>query len=372
MGQTNLACARAHGGNVWELLRQHGFSSDQVVDFSIDVNPLGFPAVVRSVILDRVDDICRYPDPSAREFREAIAAYHQVPAETILPGNGTAELIGLLARYRQVNKCLIVVPTFGEYEWAVQQVGATTLPVQTLEASGFRLDVGQPDWPHLLQGVDLVFLCNPNNPTGVAVAKEAVRELAYKCRDAGALLIVDEAFVEFVVDSDAVSILAETIQLGNVAVLRSLTKLFAIPGLRLGYLIAPPAIVEELRALQPAWPLNTFALAVGVELLKERDYVGHSRQAIAELRDEFQRSLSALAGLQPFPSATNFMLCKLTDTALTSSELCDRLASQGLLIRNCDSFMGLEPGRFIRVAVRSRRDNQRLVNAIHEALSHAR
>jgi len=353
-------------------MRQRSLSKDQIIDFSVDVNPLGFPAVVRSTILEHLDDIRGYPDPSATELREAIAAYHQVPAESILPGNGTAELIGVLARLPHVKKCVIVVPTFGEYEWVMEQVGVTTALLQTTAANRFGLDIVQQDWPQLLEDVDLVFLCNPNNPTGVATSKDDVLEIAHRCRDVGARLVVDEAFVEFVDHPHEVSVVPEAMQLDNVIVLRSLTKLFAIPGLRLGYLVACPAIVEELRAFQPAWPLNTFALAVGTELLKETDYVVCSRQAIAKLRDELQQLLSTLPGLQPFPSVTNFVLCRLADADITSSEVCDRLLDHGLLIRNCDSFTGLEPSRFIRVAVRHREDNERLATALREVLSHAR
>ncbi len=372
MAQISLAQTRSHGGNLWELMRHHRVSKNQILDFSVDINPLGFPAVVRAVILEHLDEIRYYPDPDAREFRNAIAAHHRIPIETVLPGNGAAELISLLARVHQVNKALIIVPTFGEYEWAMNQVGATTQFVRTTEASGFQPDLTQHDWPHLLDGVELVFLCNPNNPTGVAIAKEAVLELARRCREAGAWLIVDEAFVEFAEHPDAISVVSDASQLEHVVVLRSLTKLFAIPGLRLGYVVASPIIVERLRALQPAWPLNTFALAVGVEVLQQFDYVARSRRLITELRDELTRLLGTTPFLHPFPSVTNFLLCKLMDAEITSSALCDQLAGQGLLLRNCDSFTGLESGRFIRVAVRTREENLQLISAIYEVLNHAR
>jgi len=135
-----LARTRTHGGNPWELMRQHGLSKDQIVDFSVDVNPFGFPTMVRSAILDHLDGIRCYPDPSARELREAIAAYHQVSPEAVLPGNGTAELIGLLARLDPVNKCLVIAPTFGEYEWVMGQIGVATTCLQTTEAAQFRCD----------------------------------------------------------------------------------------------------------------------------------------------------------------------------------------------------------------------------------------
>ena len=367
--QGNLTRTRVHGGNPWELIRRDGFSKDDILDFSVDVNPLGFPAAVRSTILEHLDDIRCYPDPDAQELRDAIAAHHRIPVETILPGNGAAELISLLARCRHVKRALIVVPTFGEYEWAVEQAGATPVLVQTAEADGFRLDVAHGDWAQGVQDVELAFLCNPNNPTGVVAPKDEIFEIAHRCRETGTLLVVDEAFVEFVEQPTEVSVIPDAMHLGNVVVLRSLTKFFAIPGLRLGYLVASSAVVEDLRALQSPWPLNTFALAVGVQLFRELDDTDRSRRAVATLRDEVCRSLCAIPGLEPFPSVTNFILCKLTTSELTSSALSERLAHQGILIRNCDSFTGLESGRFIRIAVRTQEDNARLVAALRELLT---
>ncbi len=383
-----LARTRIHGGNRWELMRQHGFSNDEILDFSVDVNPLGFPASVRSVILEHVDEIRCYPDPAATALREAIAASHHIPPETVLPGNGAAELINLVVQYRlsaaglplgggrqvagrrqagRPSRALIVVPTFGEYEWAIEHAGASPLFMPTRDAEGFRLAVGRQEWPRLLDGVDLMFLCNPNNPTGVMMSRADVLEIAHQCHEAGTLLVIDEAFVECVGCPDEVSVIPDAIDLGHI-VLRSLTKCFAMPGLRLGYLAAQPSMVEDLRALQPAWPLNTFALEVGIELFKETAYAARSRSVVAEWRGEFQRALRTIPGLHPFPSAANFILCKLTFSTLTSSDLCERLAHHAILIRNCDSFTGLEPGRFIRLAVRTRTENHRLLAVLREVL----
>jgi threonine-phosphate decarboxylase len=151
-------------------------------------------------------------------------------------------------------------------------------------------------------------------------------------------------------------------------VLRSLTKAFAIPGLRLGYLVASTSLVRALRDAQQPWPLNAFAVAVGTPLFSETAYLARSRRAVAEFRSELQRLLGEIAGIHPFPSTTNFVLCKLTVPEMTSSELCERLAQQGILIRNCDSFAGLEPGRFVRIAVRTQEDNERLVKALRQLL----
>lgn len=370
MAQTALAQTRAHGGNLWALMRQNGFSKGQIVDFSVDVNPFGFPDGIRSILLNHLDEIQCYPDPNAQTLREAIAAYHQVPVEMILPGNGSAELIGLVTRVRPFAKALVVVPTFTEYEWAAEQSGLSCLYAYARETNGFQLPPSAT-WDVLLRDVDLVFLCNPNNPTGVVLSKAHVLQIAQQCREAGALLVVDEAFVEFVDRPDEISVITEAIALGNVIVLRSLTKFFAVPGLRLGYVVAAEDIVETLRRLQSPWPLNTFALAVGAQLFKEANYIVRSKQQVAELREAFQRSLQALPGVQPFPSVTNFILCKLTTSHITASELTERMAQQGILIRNCDSFTGLEPGQFIRLAVRTQEDNLCLVDMLREALDYA-
>lgn len=362
---------RTHGGNPWELMRAAGLSRAQVVDFSVDINPLGFPPRVRSIILDHVEAIQDYPDPSARALREALAAFHQVPAEAILPGNGSAELITLVAHLRPFTKALVVAPTFTEYALALEPLGVEVVSLTAREADSFEVDESRETWDRLLQTVDAVFLCNPNNPTGTVLPKDRVLKLAQWCQARGALLVVDEAYAELTDRPDEVSIASEAPALGDIIVLRSLTKAFAVPGLRLGYLIASPDLVEALRARQSAWPLNTFALAVGPHLVDETDYLARSRQAIAQWRAELVASLQAVDGLRPFPSVTNFLLCKLMDPALDASSLASALAPRGILIRVCDDFTGLESGRFIRLAVRRPEENERLAAALHEELAHA-
>ena len=260
---------------------------------------------------------------------------------------------------------MVISPTFGEYAWTAQRVGSAVHPNVASEADGFH-----PRWRReQLRGIDAVFLCNPNNPTGVAIPKEEVLELAAWCQTAGALLVVDEAFVELTEWPKTWSLLPEAVWLDHVVVLRSLTKLFAIPGLRLGYLVAGDArVIDSVRGLQPPWPLNTFALAVGERVLRETAYIEHSRAAIRHLRERFTEKLRGVSSLHPFPSTTNFVLCKLLSARTAAADLCDRLEQQGLLIRNCDSFDGLELGRFIRLAIRQPHEQDLVIEALSEAL----
>lgn len=369
---TRLAHPRVHGGNPWQLVRQQGGLYQDIVDFSVDVNPRGFPASVRTAILAHLEDLRTYPDPEALELREAIAAHHGVMPEVVLPGNGAAELIMLLARLPNVHRAVIITPTFGEYAWAVEQAGGTALHLPTDEAEGFKLRLDTFDWNQHLDSNTLVFLCNPNNPTGVLVPREVTDDLASRCSEAGARLVVDESFIELLEDPARASVVAEAGSSEHVIVLRSLTKCFGIPGLRLGYLIGSPSLVDALRELQPAWPLNTFALSVGVRLFQETAFLAKFRRDITALREAFAQELRNLLGLRPLPSVTNFILCKLTRAELTAEWLCEQMAHCGLLIRNCDSFPGLAPGRFIRIAVRSQEDNHRLLCALREVITNGR
>jgi threonine-phosphate decarboxylase len=352
-------------------MREQGFPRGRILDFSSDVNPLGFPDMVRTSIAEHVEDLRDYPDPDALALREAIAAHHRVPVAAVLPGNGSAELIPLLTRLRPRSSCVVTVPTFTEYAWAAEQAGATVACHQLDEAQGFQPDFSSQDWTERVREADLVFLCNPNNPTGVALPREQVLRLADRCRERGGLLVVDEAYVEFTDRPEDVTVLPDAPHRGNLVVVRSVTKLFAVPGLRLGYLVAAEPLVGALRALQQPWPLNAFAVAVGVELFRQVGYIVRTRALLGELRQAFQRAIAELSGLRPFPTAVNFTLCRIEPPTITSSWLAHRLAEQGILIRNCDSFPGLEAGRFIRLAVRTRGENEQLCRALREALGHA-
>jgi len=363
---------RIHGGNIWAAMRRSGLPPARILDFSVDLNPLGPPPCVRTLIGRHLEDLQRYPDPDAQPLREAIAAFHGIAPDTILPGNGAAELIWLVARLRPVAKAVIAVPTFSEYGWAVEHSGVSVVEeVVADENRRFELEMSAQAWDEKLAGADAVFLCNPNNPTGAVVRRDEVLRLAQGCRQHGALFVVDEAFVDFAEHPEQVSILPDAVREDHVVVLRSLTKSFAVPGLRLGYLAAHEHLVRALRALQPPWPLNTFALAVGEQLVKETAYLQQSRLAIARWREEFRSALQTLPALRVFPSATNFLLCKVAVPQVAASTVADRLAAQGLLIRTCDDFRGLEPGRFFRVAVRKPDENARLARALQEALTDA-
>ncbi len=357
---TILRKERLHGGSPRE---------GRLVDFSVDVNPLGFPESVRATVTAHLEAIQHYPDPHARALREAIATSRRLSAESILPGNGSAELIALIVQGLRPATALVIAPTFTEYEWVLEQAGVPIRYTIAQEADTFRWADSLDGWVPPLDDIDIVFLCNPNNPTGVAVSRDRVLELAARCQEHHTTLIVDEAFIEWTDAPEQTSAISAVSDHEGLIVLRSLTKLFAVPGLRIGYLAATPALVERFRRHQSAWPLNTFALAVGEQLMKETAYVTRSRQLVRDAVQKLFDALRGLPGLRPFPSSTNFILCRLTAPNLTSTELCTQLTQRGMAVRNCDDFTGLEPGRFIRIGTRTPADNACLITALRDVLA---
>lgn len=313
------------------MKRLHGGASDPtLLDFSANVNPLGVPDRVRAVLADGASRVDRYPTPDAREFAAAVARHHRIPAQCILPGNGSSDLIYLVARLFAGRPGRVVVPAFTEYEDAC-------------EASGIPLDHASPE---------VTFLGNPSSPEGRLRPREDVLGL-------DGTLVVDEAFMDFVDERE--SLLVRAAEDPRLLVLRTLTKFYAIPGLRLGYLVAVPETISKLRMLQPPWNVNALAEAAGLVALEEHEYAEFTRRFVRERREELSKGLKG-SGLEPLHSVTNYILCRVVD----ASVLCAELLKRGIVARNCDSFTGLEKNRYVRFAVRKRSENERLVAALKE------
>ena len=341
----------AHGGAVSRLLDA---SERDLLDFSQNINPLGAPAGALSAARRALDEGAgRYPDLGYPRLREALAMYLGAPPENIVPTNGGTEALFLAARAAGVGgKALILEPTFSEYAAATRAAGFE--PVRRIARrpqDNFRLDLARLEE---LEDVALVFLCNPNNPTGDVLTRAEVLEVAARLRESGAALVVDEAFADFAPQTSAAAEVSE-----DLYVARSLTKFFAIPGLRLGCLVcADPGRVQEF---QPSWSVNAVAAAAGAAAARDRAFVDASVAEVGRLREELFESLEALPTLVPFPGTANFLLVR------GPVGLPERLARRRVLVRGCGPFPGLGPGYF-RVAVRGAAENERLLAAIREEL----
>jgi threonine-phosphate decarboxylase len=345
---------RHHGAHGGVAARSLDVPEKDLLDFSQNINPFGTPNEAFEAAKRALrEEAGRYPDLDYPRLREALAEYLGISPERFVPTNGGAEALFLAARAAGVGGgALILEPTFSEYAAAARAAGLEPVRrVARRPEDGFRLDpAGLED----LEGVRLVFLCNPNNPTGDALNRAEVLEIADRVLERDAVLVVDEAFADF---APGTSVAAEVGE--GLYIARSFTKFFAMPGLRLGCLVC--ADPERIQEFQPSWSVNAVAAAAGTAAVRDRSFADAAVTGMARLRWDLFEALRALPALTPFPGAANFLLVR------GPVGLPERLARRGVLVRSCEPFLGLGPGYF-RVAVRGMADNERLLAEIQEEL----
>jgi threonine-phosphate decarboxylase len=344
-----------HGARVQENAEALGKSVDELADSSVNLNPLGPPRLKR--LFDAAfKSINRYPDNRYTGFKKAAADYLAVSPENIVPGNGSSELIRLFVEtvIEPGDRVIIPYPTFGEYEFQCRLFGAKVDYIEYREMANLKPE-----------GNKAVFLCNPNNPTGKLLRRKEVSNIARKCIASDVFLFVDEAFIELSNPDESIAELAANNDF--VIVLRSLTKTFAVPGLRIGFAVASLDFAKLLNNIRIPWSLNSIASSVGEQLLKHnKNYIENSLIVIKKERQWLASQLSAIRGFKPYPSDANFILIDIRDFAINSKELAERMLRHGIIIRDCTSF-GLE--NHIRVAVQKRSENRRLIKAFTGVVS---
>ena len=353
-----------HGGDIFAIARQQGRVPDDFLDFSASINPLGMPVGVREAIVGQIDRLVHYPDADAEPLREALALHHGVASGQICPANGTTELIYLLPRLAAGNRALIVAPAFSEYAKALEATGWRVEYQCLSPADGFALSLESLE-TRLGKGYDILYLCNPGNPTGRLYTRAEIEVVGTLCRESGTLLVLDEAFIDFC--GEEASSARQMACNGNGIVLRSLTKFYAIPGLRLGYAVADEKLCDRLSRLRGPWSVNTLAQQAGIAALADSGFREKSLAFVRREREELINRFSAISCLQPFPSTANYVLLRLGNGHL-AGDIRRKLLARHILIRDCSSFVGLDES-FIRVAVRTREENARLVDNLAESLA---
>lgn len=351
---------RVHGGNIAAAARRYGLEGRPIIDFSSNVNASGPSRAAVRAAKRALAQIDRYPDSQSQELRRAIARYHGIKPEHILCGNGSNGLIHLIPRVLRPANALIPVPSFVEYAAAVEDAGGTVTPFALGERDGFRLD--PVDMSFALAGKDLTVFANPNNPTGRIVSKADVLEiLRYAARE-GATVVVDEAFMDY---DETESVVKEAVQAPNLIVLRAFTKFFGMPGLRIGYAVMNDGLADRIgKSLEP-WTVNIPAQAAAVAALQDWSHIERTRKVTARERERLAAELRLLPGIEPFPASANFIFIKLN--GIDGPSLTDKLGLRGILVRDCSSFPGLD-ARFLRVAVRTARENRKLIKALRAIL----
>ena len=347
----------SHGGNIYGAAMEKSISPDKILDFSANINPLGPPEWLRSVISATVDRLFHYPDPECTALMESIAQRYDVDKETVVPANGTTELLYQLPRVIDVNRALIAVPSYIDYQKVMEQSG---VPVELLlldDENDFKIDITVLD--ALVQPGDIVFLASPNNPTGTLIDPGKLRVVAES--HPKSLFLLDEAFLEFVATGKSLAG-----QCQNCITLHSLTKFYGIPGLRLGFGVFPPAIAQKLKTVMPPWSVNTLAQEVGVQCLADSRYQHASRENLLQCKESLEQGLASFPGVRVYPSAANYLLLKVTG-AITVEEIRQKLYTKNILIRPCENYENLGPD-FFRISVRCEKENEIFLEALSTIL----
>lgn len=348
-----------HGGNRRHLSLRAGIPIDDIVDFSANLNPLGPPEWYRPLVSSHLRETVHYPDPDCFSLLKAASARYGVTTDEIIAGNGSTELLYLLPRALQAARAVIPVPAYVDYAAAAEIAGLAVEKVFMKEESRFSLDV--PALEARLRDGDMTFIGHPNNPTGLLCEGTALRSLAL--RNPAVTFVVDEAFADFVEGMDSLT----TLRPPNVVVLYSLTKIFAIPGLRLGLAFGDPGVIARMKAMILPWSVNALAQAVGEAALQDDEYTERTRQFVRSERQALINDLATIAGLTVYPGRANFLLLRLDARLMNARRLADALLDRGIAVRVCDNFDGLD-SRFFRVAVRTQAENARLCDALRAVI----
>src|SRR6267378_2796666 len=344
----------AHGGRVYEAARRWGIEPHQVLDFSANINPLGPPLAVLSAIEDALTPISLRVYPDAHNFVRAIAYKHLLMPDEIVVGSGVASLIFAVIHALSPKRVLILEPAFGEYSRASAAVNAQITTALLTEERDFT-----PDFASLVRTIkerqfDLVILNSPHNPSGALYPRDALLSLIDAAEECNSVVLLDEAFIDYAPGGSLVSLAATK---SHLIVLRSLTKFYAIPGIRIGYAVSNAKMAARVKSQIDPWSVSTVALEAGCAALHEDEFDVESCRINASASEEFAFALRGI-GLEVLPSAANFLLAKLPHGS--GGDLQSWLESERILIRCCDSFHGLGKA-FVRLAVRSSSDNNRLV-----------
>lgn len=350
-----------HGGNVYEIASLLGCAPEVILDFSASINPLGPPPGLMQELERHFNRIQYYPDIHARDILNAVSEYHGFPSSRVIVGNGSTELIYWLPRVLGIKRAAIVLPTFSEYLKAFKLHGVQLRKVFCSAENGFQPTTEQLDRVCDAFTPDAILFTNPASPAGTTLPP-TVREWVHdRSRSGKTLCIVDEVFVDFCEEESFKGLVGESV---NLILIRSMTKFYGIPGLRLGYLLAPDEIVEQCRRSLPPWGVSTFAQIGGIYCLGQEEYRKRTLHLIERERRDLQLKLSGITGFHVFKGRANYLLVQMEERLPPADALQEELLkSHRILIRDCGSFEGLSR-HFVRLAVRLPEQNRFLLEAI--------
>ena len=351
-----------HGSDLEKIEKIYNIKKEDIVSFSANVNPLGISSKLRNGIASKIDCITSYPDRDYVSLRQQIAAYCETEVENIIVGNGSTELISLFIQIKHPKKALVLGPTYSEYEREISLGGGSTIYYPLKEESDFKIDILN-FIEKLTEDIDLLVLCNPNNPTSSAITSADLRHILDACKEKDIFVLVDETYIEFAEEMASITAVPLTRTYENIVILRGTSKFFAAPGLRLGYAICSNSdLMQIMNQRKNPWTINSLAVVAGNLMFTDEEYINQTKELISSERKRMYELFLSSDKFKPYKPIANFMLLKILDDT-TSQELFDKCIKQGLMIRDCSTFPYLSD-KYIRFCFMNPSDNDRLANAL--------
>lgn len=357
-----------HGSDLEKIAEYYHISTEGIVKFGANVNPLGLSDKVKADLAEHLDIISSYPDRNYTNLKKAVGAYCHISPEHIVVGNGSTELISLLISQRAPKKALVLGPAYSEYARELSLVGGTISYYNLKESDGFVLDV--PDFISALsEDVNLVILCNPNNPTSSAICRNDIGQILKACKEKDIFVMIDETYVEFAPDINEITAVPLVPVYDNFMVIRGVSKFFAAPGLRFGYgITSNQEFLTTLLTHQNPWSLNSVGAYAGELMLQDREYIEKTWKLIDSERTRIYQELREVDGLKIYKAYGNFMLVQILKEGITSFDVFEAAIKEKMMIRDCSSFESLA-GEYVRFCFMMPEDNDRLVKCLCRVLA---
>lgn len=349
-----------HGANLYELSAKYGFSKEDFMDFSSNINPFGSSKKAKEYVINNIDMVSMYPDPEYLELKKSISSYCNCKKDNIILGSGATELISSFIDTVNPKKAILVSPAYSEYEKELNKIGCQIKKYYSKKENNFIIDPIDLANTAKDGGYELVIICNPCNPTGFSFSKEQIREILSIC---DAYVMIDETYVEFT-DTDKYSSTPLVDEFDNLFVIRGTSKFFSTPGIRLGYgLISNESIKESISKQLDLWNINIFASRMGEIMFIDDNFIKNTASHMSKERDFLEKELKSLNHIKVYKTSSNFILCEIVDKSMTAKELRDKLIPKKIIIRDCKSFDGLDEF-FFRVCILKPEENLLLINEL--------
>lgn len=352
-----------HGGNIEELTRKYNLDKEKLIDFSANINPLGLNKNVKKTIIEAIEEINIYPDITYYNLKKSISSYEKITLDYLTLGNGAAEVIFNLVRAINPKKALLLAPTFGEYEEALLSINSKVEYYMLKEGNNWDINIDILE--KINKETDMIFICNPNNPTGKLTDRKLILEVLEKAKNYDCVVAIDESFLDFVKDNENYTLINYIEDYKNLFIIKSLTKFFAMPGLRIGYGITyDKTLIRKINSISVPWNINVLAEKGAIKALAEKEYINNTINYIENEKDRFYYELCKFNDLKIFKPSVNYIMFKINKNI----DLKEEMMKENIIIRSCSNYIGLD-NKYYRVAVRKREENEKFIDVLKKILN---